>query len=51
MPLDAFMDETMALFQQEPAPGEILVERVGFLRWAERDGHFDQAVKMLAQTA
>jgi short-subunit dehydrogenase involved in D-alanine esterification of teichoic acids len=27
---------------------EILVERVGFLRWAERDGRFDQAVEMLS---
>jgi uncharacterized oxidoreductase len=48
MPLDAFMDEAMALFSQEPTPREILVERVGFLRWAERDGRFDQAVEMLS---
>jgi uncharacterized oxidoreductase len=48
MPLDAFMDEVMALFRQEPTPQEILVERVGFLRWAERDGRFDQAVEMLS---
>ncbi|RWM78586.1 MAG: SDR family NAD(P)-dependent oxidoreductase [Mesorhizobium sp.] len=47
MPLDAFIDETMALFSREPTPKEILVERVGFLRWAERDGRFDQAVEML----
>ena len=33
---------------QEPTPREILVERVEFLRWAERDGHFDRAVEMLA---
>ncbi|WP_309086686.1 SDR family oxidoreductase [Chelativorans sp.] len=48
MPLDAFMDEAMALFRQEPTPREILVERVGFLRWAERDGRFDQAVGALS---
>ena len=47
MPLDDFIDETMALFLQEPTPKEILVERVGFLRWAERDGNFDRAVEML----
>jgi uncharacterized oxidoreductase len=47
MPLDDFIDETMSLFLQQPTPREILVERVGFLRWAERDGHFDQAVEML----
>jgi uncharacterized oxidoreductase len=48
MPLVAFMDEVMALFSQEPTPREILVERVGFLRWAERDGRFDQAVEALS---
>jgi uncharacterized oxidoreductase len=46
--LDAFIDEAMSLFQQHPTPKEILVERVGFLRWAERDGRFDQAVEMLS---
>jgi uncharacterized oxidoreductase len=48
MPLDQFIDEVMALFHQEQTPQEILVERVGFLRWAERDGHFDQAVEVLS---
>lgn len=48
MPLEAFIDEAMTLFSQEPTPREILVERVGFLRWAERDGRFDQAVEMLS---
>ena len=48
MPLGQFIDEVMALFRQEPTPKEILVERVNFLRWAERDGRFDQAVEMLS---
>ncbi len=48
MPLEDFIDETMTLFLQQPTPSEILVERVGFLRWAERDGRFDQAVGMLS---
>ena len=48
MPLGQFIDEVMALFHQEPTPKEILVERVNFLRWAERDGRFDQAVEMLS---
>lgn len=48
MPLDAFIDEVMALFSQEPTPREILVERVKLLRWAERDGRFDQVVEMLS---
>jgi uncharacterized oxidoreductase len=48
MPLDAFIDEAMGLVQRQPTPKEILVERVGFLRWAERDGRLDQAVEMLS---
>ncbi|WP_044560469.1 SDR family oxidoreductase [Azospirillum sp. B4] len=48
MPLDQFADEVMTLFQQQPTPGEILVERVKLLRWAERDGRFDQVVGMLS---
>ena len=47
MPLGAFIDEVMALFQQQPTPKEILVERVGPLRFAERDGRFDEMVQML----
>lgn len=41
----------MALFHQQPTPKEILVERVGPLRWAERDGSFDRLVPMLAERA
>jgi uncharacterized oxidoreductase len=48
MPLDAFTDEAMRLFQEQPTPSEILVEQVDFLRWAERDGRFDQAVELLS---
>lgn len=48
MPLDEFVDQAMALLQQQPTPREILVERVKFLRWAERDGRFDQALEMLS---
>ena len=47
MPLRHYIDEVITLFQHQPTPKEILVERVGFLRWAERDGRFDEAVKML----
>ena len=47
MPLDAFIDEVMELFQRRPTPSEILVERVGFLRAAERDGRFDQTLNLL----
>jgi len=48
MPLDEYIDEVMTLFQQQPTPNEILVERVGFLRWAEREGRFQDAVELLA---
>ncbi len=49
LPLDAFIDETMALFAQQPTPGEILVERVGPLRQAERQGRFDEALRRVNQ--
>ena len=47
MPLDDFITEVMALFAREPTPPEILVERVGFLRNAEREGRFDQTLATL----
>lgn len=48
VPLGQFIDEVMTILQQQPTAKEVLVERVGFLRWAERDGNFDQAVEMLS---
>ncbi len=48
MPLRQFIDEVMDLFGQASTPKEVLVERVGVLRWAERDGRFDEAVEMLS---
>ncbi len=47
LPLDAFIDETMALFAQQPSPAEILVQRVGPLRGAERAGRFDDVLRMV----
>ncbi len=47
MPLDDFMAETMAQFDAEPTPREVLVERVKFLRNAEREGRYDQAFAAL----
>ncbi|MDB5688832.1 MAG: putative oxidoreductase DltE [Sphingomonas bacterium] len=47
LPLDAFIDEVMALFGGQPTPPEILVERVRGFRFAERDGRFDEAVRMV----
>jgi len=50
-PLDEFADEVMALFAQQPTPPEILVQRVAFLRNAEREGRFDETFKQLNQFA
>lgn len=43
MPLDAFIEETMRNYDREPAALENRVEIVDYLRFAERDGHFDEA--------
>jgi len=50
-PLDEFADEVMALLSQVPTPPEILVERVGFLRRAEAEGRFHQALTQLNEFA
>lgn len=46
-PLDAFADEVMALFAQEPTPAELLVQRVHPLRFAERDDRFAAILERL----
>lgn len=43
-PLDTFADQVMAIFQQTPTPTEILVEGVDFMRNAEKEDRFDEAV-------
>jgi short-subunit dehydrogenase involved in D-alanine esterification of teichoic acids len=48
MPLDDFLDETLALLQGEPTPKEIIVERAKFLRHAEATGNYDSALAMLS---
>ena len=47
LPLEAFADEVISLLSRRPTPPEILVERVGFLRFAEKQGRFDQTLAML----
>jgi len=49
MPLDAFADEVMALFAQQPTPKEVLVEAVKFLRNAEAEGRFDETVTQIGE--
>jgi uncharacterized oxidoreductase len=43
MPLKDFIDETMKILKEQPAAKEICVERVLPLRYAERNGNFDEA--------
>ncbi len=50
-PLDDFADEVMALFGQTPTPREVLVERVKFLRDAEREDRFDATLAQLTAMA
>jgi uncharacterized oxidoreductase len=47
LPLDDFIDEAMRLWQAQPTPSEINVERVQFLRFAERNQQVDEALAML----
>lgn len=47
MPLDDFADEVVSILETQPDAHEILVERVGFLRFAEVRGDYDQVVEML----
>jgi uncharacterized oxidoreductase len=47
LPLDQFADEAIRIWRQQPTPAEINVERVRFLRFAERDGRVGEALEML----
>ncbi|MDP9422464.1 MAG: SDR family oxidoreductase [Pseudomonadota bacterium] len=47
LPLDDFADEAIRLWRAQPTPAEINVERVGFLRYAERNQQIDEALEML----
>ena len=47
MPLDEYVDEVMTLIETQPDATEILVQRVGFLRFAEARGDYDQVVGVL----
>jgi uncharacterized oxidoreductase len=48
MPLEAFLDEVMALIASQPNAKEILVENVKFLRFATETGSYDQVLGMLS---
>ncbi len=48
MPLDAYIQEVMTLFQQQPTPQEVCVEFVRPFRNAEKDGKLSEFITMLA---
>lgn len=45
MPLEEYISETMDLLKNPQPSGEILVERVKFLRFAERNGTYDEVFR------
>jgi uncharacterized oxidoreductase len=45
MPLADYLSETMTLLEEQPDAEEILVQRVGFQRLAEREGRYEAAFK------
>ena len=47
LPLDDFADEAIRLWQTQPTPAEINVERVRFLRFAERNRNVGEALEAL----
>jgi uncharacterized oxidoreductase len=47
MPLDEYLTETVELLQKHPDADEILVDRVRFLRDAERENRYDQVIQVL----
>lgn len=49
LPLDAYLDEAMALLTAEPTAHEILVKGVLTHRWAERDGTYAELVERRSQ--
>ena len=49
MPLAEYIAETMSLLENPPASGEILVGRVHALRFAEKNGKYDQVYNGLNQ--
>ncbi|SDT16144.1 Short-chain dehydrogenase involved in D-alanine esterification of teichoic acids [Friedmanniella luteola] len=48
MPLEAFLDEVMAILADQPDVEQVLVERVKPLRFAEVDGHYPAVLARLS---
>jgi uncharacterized oxidoreductase len=51
MPLDEYADETMQLLRDHPDAEEILVERVHFLRNAEKENRYEHVIGVLNSVA
>ncbi|MGY1771989.1 SDR family oxidoreductase [Blastococcus sp. SYSU D00813] len=51
MPLEAYLDEVMALLAERPDADEVLVERVRFLRFAEAYGRTGEVLDQLSRFA
>jgi uncharacterized oxidoreductase len=48
MPVEEFLDETMSILASQPDAQEVLVSRVNFLRFAEREGRHDDVLALLS---
>jgi uncharacterized oxidoreductase len=48
MSLPDYIEQTMQILKVQPTPGEICVEHVKFLRFAESNGNFQKALGMLS---
>ena len=51
MPLEDYLDEVMAILAERPDAEEVLVERVGFLRFAEAEGRTGDVLAQLSRYA
>jgi short-subunit dehydrogenase involved in D-alanine esterification of teichoic acids len=49
LPLDAYLDELLALLSADPTPNEIVVTAAHRLRWAERDGTYSELLAARSQ--
>ncbi|MGN7189450.1 SDR family oxidoreductase [Curtobacterium sp. MCBA15_004] len=49
LPLDAFLDEVLAILATEPTPQEVVVEAAQYLRWAERDGTYADLLRVRSE--
>ncbi len=51
LPLGDFADEAITILNQDPTPGEVLVDRVKFQRFAEAENRFDASMIAMNEMA